>query len=288
MTKTRPSPPYRSLDDAFRDLPRQFARQALKDAGLPASLDVGKLAHFTSTLRSSVEAHLNGRKISGAVATIPHLPALYEEDLADAFEYVGLIYIPHYPYWNGGVFCETGAVYVANGFGLCSNYTDLISCDREKRDPSHQPRNENVLSVSYTRGMLTSTWASEGMWFAYPGSEGPIVADFNLGWDERDKSPKEEYYWAEVRDAIIKPVLEANRYLRRETNKVLLHGDCALDEQFQNVLREAVEGVLQNKTDIFALDPVYSAVRGAAEMAKHVYWKYNHTMKPESCLDCEL
>ena len=73
------------------------------------------------------------------------------------------------------------------------------------------------------------------------------MADFNLGWNERDKNPKEEYYWAEVRDSIIKPVLEANRYLHRETNKVLLHSDCALDEQFQKVLREAVEGVCRTR-----------------------------------------
>lgn len=288
MVKIRPSPPYNSLEDAFRDLPRQWARQALKDAGLPASSDVAELAQFILTLRSSVETYLGGRKISGAVATIPHLPALYEEDLADAFEYVGLIYIPHYPYWYGGIFCETGAVYVANGFGLCSNYTNPISCDHERRNPPHQPQNENVLSVSYTRGMLTSTWASEGMWFAYPGSEGPIVADLNLGWDKRDKNPKEEYYWAEVRDAIIKPVLEANRYIRRETNKVLLYGDCALDKRFQRVLKEALDSALQNRPDIFALDPVYSAVRGAAEMAKRVYWEYNRTISAENCTCCEI
>jgi len=39
-----------------------------------------------------------------------------------------------------------------------------------------------------------------------------------------------------------------------------------------------VEGVLQNKPDIFALDPVYSAAREAAEMAKQVHWNYNPTM----------
>ena len=137
--------------------------------------------------------------------------------------------------------------------------------------------NENVLSVSYTRGLLTSTWASEGMWFSYPAPEGPVVADLNLGWDKRDENPNEEYYWAAVRDAIITPVVEANRYICRETNKVLLHGEYASDERFQNVLREAVEGVLPNKPEIFARHPVYSSARGAAEMAKRVHWSYNHT-----------
>jgi hypothetical protein len=280
MSNIRPSPPYNSHEDYFRDRPRQLIREARKASGLPASSDVGELAHLIHALRTSVEMHLGGRKISGAVATIPHLPALYQEDLEDAFEYAGLIYIPHYPYWYGGVFYETGAVYVGNGFGMCSNYTDPVSCDYERRNSPHQPMNEKVLSVSYTRSMLTSTWASEGMWFAFPASDGPVVADLNLGWDKKDDNPKEEYYWAEVRDAIIKPVLEANKHIRRETNKVLLHGECALDERFQRVIREAVEAVLQNKPEIFALDPVYSAVRGAAEMAKREYWSYNHTSRP--------
>lgn len=209
--------------------------------------------------------------------TIPLLAALYQEDLEDAFEYAGLIYIPHYPYWYGGLFYETGAVYVGNGFGLCSNYTDPVGCDHERKNPPYQPMNENVLSVSYTRGLFTSTWASEGMWFSYPAPEGPVVADLNLGWDKRDENPNQEYYWAAVRDAIITPVLEANKYIRRETSKVLLHGEYALNERFQNVLREAVEGVLPNKPEIFAVDPVYSSARGAAEMAKRVHWSYNHT-----------
>jgi len=164
-----------------------------------------------------------------------------------------------------------------NGFGLCSNYTDPISCDHEEKNPLHQPRNENVLSVSYTRGMLTSTWGAVGMRFAFPHLENPVVVDWNLGSDKRYKNPKEEYYWAGVRDAIIKPVLEANKHLHEETTKVFLYGESALDERFRKVLREAVDSVLSKKIDIFALDPVYSAARGAAEMAKRTYWRYNHT-----------
>jgi hypothetical protein len=280
-TNRCPSPPYDSLEDYFRDQPRQVTRYTRKAAGLPASSDVGELAQLILSLRSAVEAHLGGRKISGAVATIPHLPAMYQEDLEDAFEYAGLIYIPHYPYWYGGIFPESGAVYVGNGFGLCSNYTDPASCEEEKHNPTHQPLHENVLSVSYTGSILTSTWATEGMWFAYPASDNFKVVDLGLGWDKRNENPKDSYYWEAVRDAIIKPALEANNYLHKETDKVLLHGDCSTDERFQKVLKEAVEGALENKPRVFALDPVYSAARGAAEMAKRVHWSYNHTEQRE-------
>jgi hypothetical protein len=276
-----PSPPYRTLDQAFLDLPRQWTRKALKAVGLPASSDVGKLAQLILALRFSVETHLGGRKISGAAVTIPSLPGLYEEDLVDAFDHAGLIYVPHWPYWRGGRFHELGAVYTGNGFGLCSNYTDPISCEHEKRNP---PQHENVLSVSYTREILTSTWGAVGMRFAFPDISNPVVLDWNLGSDKRGKNPKEEHYWASVRDAIITPVLEANKYLHRETTKVFLHGECALDERFRKVLREAVDSVLSNEINIFALDPVYSAARGAAEMAKRTYWRYNHT-GIESSLD---
>jgi hypothetical protein len=270
------SPPYNGLDDAIRDYPRQLARQARKAAGLPASSDVGKLSELILALRSSVEAHLGGRKISGATASAPYLAALYEEDLADAFEYAGLIYIPHWPYTLNHLFTEHSAVYAGNGFGLCSNYTDIDACERERFNPPNQPINENVLSVSYTRAILTSTWGEVGMWFGGPGWDLRVV-DGNLGWEKRDENPKEDFYWAAVRDVIIKPVLLANNLIRRNTTKVLLHGECASDERFLEVLRDAVDSVMPNTTGIFAADPIYAAARGAAEMAKRTYYAYNHT-----------
>jgi hypothetical protein len=229
------------------------------------------------SLRSAVEANLDGRKISGAVATIPHLAALYSEDLEDAFEYVGLIYLPHYPYWYGGIFPESGAVYTGNGFGLCSNYTDQASCEEQERNPPQQPVHENVLSISFTAGILTSTWSIESMGFAFPASDQVKFVDLNLGWDKRNDNPSDDYYWEEVRKAIIKPALEASYYYHGETDKILLHGDHSTDERFQEVLREVVDRALENKPEIFELDPTFSAARGAAEMAKRVQWNYNQT-----------
>ncbi|KAG4444233.1 hypothetical protein IFR05_000330 [Cadophora sp. M221] len=272
-----PSPPYESVADALRDYSRQIARASRKAAGLPASSDVGELAKLIVSLRSAVEAHLDGRIICGAAATIPHLAAMYPEDLEDAFEYIGLIYLPQYPYWYGGIFPESGAVYTGNGFGLCSNYTDRALCDEEKRNPPHQPSHENILSIAYTTGILTSTWSIESMGFSYPGSDMFKLVDMNLGWDKRHENPNDDYYWETVRDAIIKPALEAIMYHHSNTSKIFLHGDRSTNELFQEVLKEVVDRVLGNETEIFELDPVFAAVRGAAEMAKIVYWDYNQT-----------
>ena len=71
--------------------------------------------------------------------------------------------------------------------------------------------------------------------------------------------------------------MEASYYHHRKTDKILLHGDHSTDEQFQKVLREVVERALENNPEIFELDPVFSAARGAAEMAKRVHWNYNQT-----------
>jgi hypothetical protein len=115
------------------------------------------------------------------------------------------------------------------------------------------------------------------MGFAYPGSDKFKVVDLNLGWDKRHENPTGGFYWEAVRDAIIKPALEASYYHHRKSDKILLHGDRCTDEKFQKVLREVVERALENNPEIFELDPVFSAARGAAEMAKRVHWNYNQT-----------
>lgn len=276
LTDKNISPPYNSLPDFFRDQPRQAARASRKAAGLPASSDVGELAKLIKALLSEVKTHLGGRQISGAVATIPHLTALYQEDLEDAFEYVGLIYVPQYPYWYGGIFPESGAVYAANGFGLCSKYKNTTSCREQHENPPHQPQHENVLSISFTSGMLASTWSVESMGFAFPASDQVIFVDFHLGLENRNDNPNDDYYWEALRDAVVKPALEAENYWKKKTTKVLPHGDCATDEQFQKVLREVLSRALEPTPEIFMIDPVYAAARGAAEMAKRVQWNYHH------------
>jgi hypothetical protein len=243
---------------------------------LPASSDTGHIAKVIYALRSSVEKHL-GRNIAGAVVAIPDLPALYQEDVQDAFEYAGLIYIPDYPYWYGRLYFESGAVYVGNGFGICSNYTDSVSCDDEKRSAVQKGR-DNFLSVSYTEDMLSSTLAWGGLNFAYPKADMWVETDLALGWNKRPNNSVDYSYWEVVRKIIVRPVIKMNEFVTRNVSKVLVHGDCALDERFQVVLRDAVDDVIGNKTKIFMFDPVYSAARGAAEMAKQVYWTYNQTL----------
>jgi hypothetical protein len=88
------------------------------------------------------------------------------------------------------------------------------------------------------------------MGFAYPGSDKFKFVDLNLGSDKRHDNPSDDYYWEAVRDAIIKPALEASYYHHRTTDKILLHGDHFTDERFQKVISEVVEMALENTPEI--------------------------------------
>jgi len=76
---------------------RDFKRQIRKLFGVPATNDVGELAKLLKPLRRQAESIL-GPKISAAVITTPHMAALYEEDLRDLFDYLGLTYLAGHPY----------------------------------------------------------------------------------------------------------------------------------------------------------------------------------------------
>lgn len=233
---------------------------------------------MTSHLRNEVEIRI-GQRITAAVVTVPNLPALYEEDLQDAFAYLRLTYLSNTPYWMGGIFYETAATYVGNGFGLCSNYTDLVGCQEEYT----RGKQESILSICYTRTSLTSTMARQRMGFALPESEWPrAVADLRLGCNYRTHNPGEEYYWAQLRDSIMSPYMWANHLqVQWLVSKVLVHGDCALESNFRKFLNETIKDVMENNPPTFSRDPVFAAARGAAEMAKILSFEYQRRHRQE-------
>lgn len=71
------------------DIPRQLLRRARKSVGLPASSDVRDISSMLSQLKTEAEASMK-IKITQAVISVPDLVALYDEDIYDAAEYVGL------------------------------------------------------------------------------------------------------------------------------------------------------------------------------------------------------
>ncbi|KAL8662334.1 MAG: hypothetical protein Q9202_004792 [Teloschistes flavicans] len=96
--------------------------------GLPASEDVGYLAEVHSDLRAQVEKY-RGAPIEYAGFTTPHLIALYQEDLQDALDYVGLRYLS-FPVRYDELY-ETSAAYADYGYGLYLDYTDRAICKQQ-------------------------------------------------------------------------------------------------------------------------------------------------------------
>lgn len=89
------------------------------------------------------------------------------------------------------------------------------------------------------------------MWFSYPAPEGPVVADLNLGWDKRKDNANEEYYVLGGGQGYHHYSRTGSEQVHQRGNEQGLaawHGDCSLNERFQNVLREAVEGCVAQQS----------------------------------------
>ena len=240
---------------------RQLRRKARKTIGLPASPDVGHLAKMLSDLRTLVEEQI-GEPIESAGAATLNLVALYPEDLQDAFEYVGLRYLT-FPVRYDTLY-ETSAAYAGYGYGLCSDYTDRITCKQEQVDmPS-----DVVMAVLYTRTALTvSLSVMKSAYYLYEPLDRHL-SDFSLGYDARSLSTDEEDYWDAVR-AKLEQIMIKNPYYERPA-EVLLMGDCVCDEKFQRTLQEALGNQMAQLPDILIEDPENVAAKGAAELAKRV------------------
>lgn len=145
-------PPYGEMDEYFADIPRVMARRLLKKAGLPASHDVGVLAGVIKDLRGKIESQL-GIAVTDATLTVPHLEALYQDDVEDICENAGFKYVIPKSMFQPMLW-EPSSAYAGYGFGLCEHWRDETACEKEKF-PSEQ-----VLAVHYSRAALTSTLAT--------------------------------------------------------------------------------------------------------------------------------
>lgn len=121
-TKGLLRPPYQDDGEYWADQPRQAVRMALKSLGLPASYEVGVLAQVIRHLQSELELDF-GISISEAIFTSSHLLALYQDDLEDAAENVGIEYVtPKFQFKP--IFWETASAYAGYGLGLCKHWRD--------------------------------------------------------------------------------------------------------------------------------------------------------------------
>ena len=269
------SPPYNNVDDSWDDMPRQYKRKARKAAGLPASSDVGHLAKMLSDLRTSVEDRVG--PITIAAVTTMHLPALYDEDLHDAFEFIGLKYIT-FPVGDVGhnILYETSAAFAGYGFGLCSDFKyDPEACKNEQWNMPDRA----VMAVVYTDTALSVSLSM--MRSAYALWEPPYryLSDFDLGYQASSLSGRE--YWAALELKLGKILLENPNYER--PSMVMLMGDRIEELEFCAILDKVLRDQMQERPEVFSTGGREVAARGAAEMAKREIFngKQNPSLEAE-------
>ncbi|KAK9783906.1 hypothetical protein SCAR479_00465 [Seiridium cardinale] len=263
------SKPHQNVREAIDDIPRQAWRDSRKKIGLPASGDVGTISNMVKALREQASSFV-GQAISVAAISVPHLAALYGEDLHDAFEYLSLGHLELYPFWNLQPIPSTVAAYAGNGLGLCENYTDTAACHEEE---ARIPR-RYALAVSYTHGGLITSQSKVAL--AYGIEEIPSLENLKLGYDARHG----EYYWEKVRHMLRSPVVDS--LILRNVSMVLLQGDASELPQFREILDEVVDDVIRVQPDILDQEPIFSASKGTAELAKRAIFRQMQTTATES------
>ncbi len=292
------SPPYYDCNAQTADLGRQWRRYFRKRIGLSASSDVAALADVLSKLKVQTNSFLGPLEpLELAFITVPNLPALYLEDLADAAEHikVQLLTLPSYIHRSGDQaqwpVSELNTAFAGNGFGLDGLYSRNINArlyddDNDDNNNSNnsdssvlkKPWSENVLSVLFTKTALTVHVLPLSVAAHFYAADG--IANFSLGLSSRQHplahlnphGPANSPYWFQIRLAL-RTALDSYLSRGHKLGRVISYGESAHNEMFDSILREEVLAAQFSdepewQPQFSSNDPVFAAARGAAEFAR--------------------
>lgn len=235
-------------------------RDTRKKLGLPSSRDVATLCNMLRALRDQASSFV-GEPVSAAAISVPHLAALYGEDLYDAFEYLSLVYVEFFPFYDFRPIPAAIAAYAGNGLGLCADYRDAAACEEEELHISSL----FALAVGYTHTGLTTSQAHVSS--AYYLEETPTLENMHLGYDARCGF---DSYWEAVRQYLERPMVTSP--VQRNISMVVLFGDAVEKPEFREVLKQAI-GVIGGEPEIVDHQPEFSAAKGTAELAKRAIYR---------------
>lgn len=245
------------------DAPRQWWRSARKKIGLPASTDVGYLAEVIGSLRDQAEGQIGPLKIRSAVIAIPNIPAIYQEDLTDAFEYLDLEYVDVHHNWRLPFLVETSVAYAGYGMGLGSNFTDKDHWCKERLAMNET----QIFSVCYTKDALTTAFSM--IKSAYSLWEPMYRRNVSLELGSRFQG--EDEYWMNVEEELY-ALTNAFPGLPKP-KKLLVLGDASGNDRFAEMIRNLAE-YYGPEAKIFSEDSVFAAAKGAAQF---------HRRGPDPC-----
>ncbi|KAK5653809.1 hypothetical protein OQA88_7967 [Cercophora sp. LCS_1] len=254
------APPYNDDGEYWADQPRKALRLAAKLSGLPASYEVGILADTLRHLRSQLQGAF-GIQVTEAVFAAPHLVALYQDDLEDAAEHLGIRYVtPKHEFLP--LVWETSAAYAGHGFGLCPTWWDDQKCMAEDREESkvllfavHYSR--SALTVSLAKILHSATSLYEPDW--------RHAENYTLGQDALAKYDRAPDYWGDVKSHLLSISREYPSF--EKPDLVLITGNAA-DGEFKHVLEEALMEDMGRVPPFIDRDPVVVAAKGAAEFMR--------------------
>jgi hypothetical protein len=226
---------------------------------MPASADVAALSTLISALKEESDKVL-GFDIVSASASVPRIPALYDEDLYDSFEYAGLEYlqIVSSTYHHTLLTYEASAALAGHGLSVCANVTDPSTCPIDDLSGTYYV-------VDYTKSSLFAyhTQAASAYYII-----DTVAFNFDLGSDALHDNPGESWYWDMVRKVLLQPLLE---HLSTLPTKVILVGEKkSLDTPgFREMLNEVLTSVFKTYIpDILDSDPEWVQAKGVAELVR--------------------
>lgn len=222
-----------------------------------------------------------GFQIGSASVSIPRIPAIYDEDIYDSFEYVGLEYLQVIRSYSmhGKLFTSgSSAALAGHGLAVCPNITHPETCREGKR------LKDVYYVVDYSKSSLfayhTRTFP-EGAYDIYE----VVEFDPRLGSDSIDDNPSPEYYWEGVRDLLLKCLLT---WYYKIPSAVVIVGESAEIPAFRRVLNETLREFFKDDLPIFHdKDALYSQAKGVAEFMRR--WQYRpKPWKPESSFSTDF
>jgi hypothetical protein len=222
-------------------------------------------------LKADVEKKV-GFNITSAAATIPYFPAIYREDIDDAFKYAGLDHLqlmnPCRSMIDSCLTYEASAALAGHGLGLCNDVRNITSC---WWDGSLEA---TYYIVEYTEFHLMAQIVETRQ----SGAESAIqynTLDFSLGRSALHNNPNENYYWEEVRKVLLEPFADI-RY-QYPASAIILSGESAHDAGFRKTLDDVLEDVFRGKVPpILENEPELLIARGTAELV----WRRQWMLKP--------
>ncbi|WPB02509.1 uncharacterized protein RHO25_007145 [Cercospora beticola] len=269
----------------------RLQRRLNKFRGLPSTLNVGIIGSMIRRVKQETEAKL---KITldqaHIVVTHPLLPGLSHEDIGDAIEFAGLkswLHKPNIDSIQPKVLIESRATFGANGYNLCSGYTNVHICQEENLEDMTW---ETVYFVSLSRTVLYTTIVGLNAPFTTPWSREHSAVHPEVGTDMMGNYSSEADYW----DALQQKLVPEERDTGYPISLVLLAGDSIEIPEAREALMKALGDRLgppytartsKLRASLVAYaPPVYAAARGAALYAR---WRQEVPYGCAEGLGCE-